>query len=153
VCPVRRGPTRARCVDRAPVDLVDPVLPVAQLVPVHVPVVVPVDRVDPVDSPAVVVEVRADPAADPVVALAVRVGPAGQVGPAVRVVAGASATAPVAAATPQVRSASPVVVPHVAASPSAPSVKSSTTWKRLRSAAFGCRAAVGRPCGCPVALR
>ncbi len=65
---------------------------------------------------------------------AVPVVPAARVVPAVAV----GSVAPVGVETPLVRSASRVVVRPEGESPSAPSVKSSTTWKPRRSAAFGC---------------
>ena len=136
--------------DLAPAVLVAPVVLVDRLVPVHVRVVVPVDRVDLVGPPAAAVEVPAV-----LVAPAVPVVPVVREVPvdlaAVRVVredAEASATAPVAAAIPQAHSVSPGGAPREAVSPSAPSAKSSTTWKRRRSVAFGCRVEAVRPCDC-----
>lgn len=151
VCPVRRAPIRALCVVRAPVA---PALPAVRLDPELVQVVVPEVRVDPVDFPADVVEAQAVPvdlAAQE--DLAARVDPVVRVDLVVRADAGASATAPAAAATPRVLLVSPGVVLRAAASPSAPSVKSSTTWKLPRSAAFGSRAVAARPFACRVALR
>ena len=63
--------------------------------------------------------------------------PVDQVVRAVLAVAAVSA-APAVAETPLVRSASRAVGRLEVESPSAPSVKSSTTWKPRRSAAFGC---------------
>ena len=96
------------------------VVPVARAVAVAVVTitevaVVPVARVVPVAP-----EVRADPAVLAVLAVAV------------------GSVAPVGVETPLVRSASRAVVRPEGESPSAPSVKSSTTWKPRRSAAFGC---------------
>jgi len=171
VFPARRVPTRARCrsVPRGPVDLVDPVAGAR---------VVPVDPVDPVGPGAAVDRVAREPGrvladrVDPVVVGPVVVGPEVPVGPeapagrvvpavpggrvvpavaAVAVVAGS--TAPVAAGTRQVPSASRVVVLRVDASPSAPSAKNSTTWKRPPSVVFGCPAAAVRPCACRAVLR
>ena len=76
-------------------------------------------------------------------ALVVRAAPAVPAVPAGAVVlvvpAGAVGSVPVGAETPLVRSASRAVGRLEVESPSAPSVKSSTTWRPRRSAAFGCR--------------
>ena len=69
----------------------------------------------------------------------VRVAPEAPVAPVVRVVlAAAVGSAPVGAETLPVRSASRAVGLPEVESPSVPSVKSSTTWKPRRLAAFGC---------------
>jgi len=99
-----------------------------------------VDRVDPVVPavpavPAVVVPV--DPGVRPVV-------------PAVDAVA---LVEPVGVATLPVRSASPVVAPRAVASPSARSVKSSTTWRPRPSVAFGSLVVPARPFDCPAVHR
>ena len=113
----------------APVDQavreveVDPVDPVARAAAVAVVTITEavVDRVVP--AALVVLVVLAALAA--LAVLVVRVAAAGSV-------------APVGAETPLVRSASRAVDRPEVESPSAPSVKSSTTWKLRRSAAFGC---------------
>jgi len=84
--------------------------------------------------------VRAAPAVP--VALAVPAGAVVLVAPA-----GAVGSVPVGAETPLVRSASRAVGRLEVESPSAPSVKSSTTWRPRRSAAFGCRGVPVRWCG------
>ena len=84
-------------------------------------------------------------------ALVVRAAPAVPAVPAGAVVlvapAGAVGSVPVGAETPLVRSASRAVGRLEVESPSAPSVKSSTTWRPRRSAAFGCRGVPVRWCG------
>jgi len=81
----------------------------------------------------------------------VRAAPAVPAVPAGAVVlvapAGAVGSVPVGAETPLVRSASRAVGRLEVESPSAPSVKSSTTWRPRRSAAFGCRGVPVRWCG------
>lgn len=164
------APTPARCprehlVPAVPVAPADPAVPAERR---EAPgdlgaVAVPVARVDPVEA-----AVRADPAVRPVVAVisvvavVVRVDPAvAPVDPAVApvghrvvpVAAAVASVAPVVVATPLVRSASPAVVPRVDASPSGPSVKSSTTWRPRPSAEFDFPAAVARQCAFPVVRR
>ena len=81
-------------------------------------------------------------------ALVVRAAPAVPAGAVVLVApAGAVGSVPVGAETPLVRSASRAVGRLEVESPSAPSVKSSTTWRPRRSAAFGCRGVPVRWCG------
>lgn len=72
---------------------------------------------------------------------------------AAAVAVAADSTAPEAAAMQPVHSVGPVGGPRVVASPSGPSVKSSTTWKPPLLAAFGCRAVVARASGCPAVRR
>ncbi len=84
-------------------------------------------------------------------ALVVPAAPAALAVPAGAVVlvvpAGAVGSVPVGAETPPVLSASRAVGRLEVESPSAPSVKSSTTWRPRRSAAFGCRGVPVRWCG------
>ena len=121
-----------------------PVDPAARVVAVDP--VVRVVRADQADQAAravavadvTITEVAAAPA--DLAALADR---AALAAPVVRVVpvvpvAAVGSVAPVGAETPLGRSASRAVVRPEVESPSAPSVKSSTTWKLRRSAAFGC---------------
>lgn len=119
-----------------PADLVARVVPAAR--------VVAADPVDPVVPAARAVAVAVVTITEAVVARVARVAPEVPVAPedlAVLVVrvdpAVAVGSAPVGAETPLVRSASRVVGRLEVESPSAPSVKSSTTWKPRRSAAFG----------------
>jgi len=130
-------------------DEVDQAVPVDPVV--RVVAVVPAARVDlaPQRVPVAAV-VRVDP-----VALAARAHQAARVVRAVPVapaavaaVAGAGSTAPVGAAMRPVLSASLEAGLRVGASPSAPSAKNSTTWRRRPSVAFGCHAAAARASGC-----
>ena len=121
-----------RAVVVAPVArVVVPAVPVvaSEVVP-EAKVVVPVDPEDP--------EAPVDPVVpeDPVVPVAVAV----------------VSVEPVGVAMPPVRSASPVVAPRAGASPSAPSVKSSTTWRPRPSVAFGYPAVRARLSGCRAEL-
>jgi hypothetical protein len=100
--------------------------PVAQVVPVARAVAVVTITEDVVDRVALAARVVPE----------VPVVPVDRVAPVDRAVAVGSA--PVGAETPLVRSASRAVGRPEVESPSAPSVKSSTTWKPRRSAAFGC---------------
>jgi hypothetical protein len=140
------------------VEQVDPEAPVVRArAQVHVLVLARVDPEARVDSPEAAV---VDPEARvvrvaPVVrgAREVRVAPVVRGARVVREDAVASGVVPVAAATPPVRSVSPVVAPRAGVSPSAPSAKSSTTWRPRPSVASGCLVVVGRPCGCRVEPR
>ena len=124
--PARRAPIRQPC------RTVPGALQVARVVPVAREVAVA--RVVPVADVTIfaVVVVLAAPAGVSALAvpaaLAVPVDPEGAVG-----------SAPVGVETPLVLSVSPAVGRPVVESPSAPSVKSSTTWKPRRSAACGFR--------------
>jgi len=118
-----------------PADQVLPAVPAAR--EVAVAPAVPVVPVAPA-ARAVAVVTTTEAVVDRVVlaapeVLAAPVDPAAPEDPAVAV-----GSAPVGAETPLVRSASRAVVRPEVESPSAPSVKSSTTWKPRRSAAFGC---------------
>ena len=123
-----------------PADLVARVVPAARVVAAD-----PVDPVVPAARAVAVAVVTITEAVVARVARVARVAPEVPVAPedlAVLVVrvdpAVAVGSAPVGAETPLVRSASRVVGRLEVESPSAPSVKSSTTWKPRRSAAFGC---------------
>ena len=121
-------------VPAVPAVLAVPVAPVAREVAVA--------RVVPVADVTIfaVVVVLAAPAGVSALAvpaaLAVPVDPEGAVG-----------SAPVGVETPLVLSVSPAVGRPVVESPSAPSVKSSTTWKPRRLAACGCPGVLVRRCG------
>jgi len=106
-----------RVVRAAPADQVVLAVAVA-VVTITEAAVVPVARVVPVAP-----EVRADPAVLAVLAV---------------LAAAVDSVVPVGAGILLVRSASRAVGRPEVESPSAPSVKSSTTWKPRRSAAFGC---------------
>ena len=99
-------------------------------------------------APAVVALAAGVTIFEAVVALAVLAAPAAPAALVVPAVpAGAVGSVPVGAETPLVRSASRAVGRLEVESPSAPSVKSSTTWRPRRSAAFGCRGVPVRWCG------
>ena len=132
--PARRAPIRQPCRTVPGALQVALAVPAARVVPA-VPVAreVAVARVVPVADVTIfaVVVVLAVPAVP-----AVPVDPEGAVG-----------SAPVGVETPLVLSVSPAVGRPVVESPSAPSVKSSTTWKPRRLAACGCPGVLVRRCG------
>ena len=142
---------------RGEVPVVRPVVDPADRVALAAPAVpAVVDPADPGVRPAVDARTSEVAVVDPADRVA-PVVPAVPVDPAVRpVVLAADAVAlvePVGVATLPVRSASPVVVPRAVASPSARSVKSSTTWRPRPSVAFGSLVVPARPFGCHAAPR
>lgn len=153
-----RAPTPDRCrsVPHVREDRVDPVAPGGgRVVPVvRVVAVVPVVRVDRADVvPAVPVVVSGDVVPVVKVVPVVRAAPEVQVDPVVPEAGAVDSVEPVVAATRPVRSASLAVVPHVAASPSARSVRNSTIWKRPHSVVFGCHVGPAKLFGCRVERR